>query len=225
MISGIRSLAEHHEQVVVAWTGNVHATTNTTSQSAEDDHAVSIPEEVLSQEDKDALEKQLENYSNEEDDAEEAKKGRGESRKGVQCVPVWLNTQTAKLHYEGYCKTSKLLSLPSLSLAFACTLLHKKRELTRIVSLRLTLASSLATFPLPALARRCFGVPHPRPFLHRLRRSQQDLCPASRRRLQTRRSHLHPRLCVSLSVPSPSPNTSRTLTQTSSPPFRCWSGL
>lgn len=85
MNSGIQSLSETHEQVVVGWTGTIETSTPT---QAELDSGETPPELETDEADKKALEEKL----------------KGE--KGASLVPVWLPPVVAKEHYEGYCKSS-----------------------------------------------------------------------------------------------------------------------
>jgi trehalose 6-phosphate synthase/phosphatase len=91
MVSGIKSLAATHEQLVIGWTGPVSLTPATDANGDE-----GAEEETLaSADDVTALEGELEAFDKREGD------GR------VKNVPVWLDKEIAKGHYEGYCKTSE----------------------------------------------------------------------------------------------------------------------
>ena len=89
MISGILSLSETHEQVIVGWTGDLYR------GSATSDEPIKIPTPSISDDDKRALEETVGKYRAEEGDA--------------KYVPVFLNDEVAHGHYDGYCKTSESL--------------------------------------------------------------------------------------------------------------------
>lgn len=88
MVSGIRSLSQTHEQVIVAWTG------------AQPEAGVEREDEEISEEDKHELEKMLRNYKLDEEVVVAGEKS-------LEFVPVWLKPSVAKGHYEGYCKRSE----------------------------------------------------------------------------------------------------------------------
>ena len=87
MVSGIKSLSETHEQVLVGWTGDIH--------SAKDGKV--IPAESLTEEDRKGLEEALASYKEHADEI-----GNPTSYK-----PVWLTDKVAHKHYEGYSKHSE----------------------------------------------------------------------------------------------------------------------
>ena len=89
MISGIRSLSETHEQILVGWTGDIE-----TSVPGE-----SIPISSLSDYDKSTLDVAIEGYKEEEE------------TRPLQYKAVWLSDNVAHGHYEGYCKNSETMSL------------------------------------------------------------------------------------------------------------------
>lgn len=90
MVSGIKSLSSTHQQLVIGWTGPV----SLTPAEGGGDAADTDEETLAGAQDIAALEGELEAF-----DARE-----GEGR--VKNVPVWLDKDVAKGHYEGYCKTS-----------------------------------------------------------------------------------------------------------------------
>lgn len=87
MISGIRSLAATHEQVIIGWTGDI---VNASSPET------TIPANTVSKEDRLALEESLQKYQPSEADPDDDKK--------TTHIPVWLDDEDAHGHYEGYCK-------------------------------------------------------------------------------------------------------------------------
>ncbi|KAH7909154.1 trehalose 6-phosphate phosphatase [Hygrophoropsis aurantiaca] len=87
MISGIRSLSETHEQLIVGWTGDI--------QSGIDEDKT-IPSQSIDQADRDALEQELAVHVGTDGDEEEHK---------TTYVPVWMDDKIAHGHYDGYCKT------------------------------------------------------------------------------------------------------------------------
>ncbi|KAJ6504035.1 trehalose-6-phosphate phosphatase [Mycena vulgaris] len=86
MISGIRSLAATHEQLIIGWTGDIQST-------VPGEH---VSSESVSEVDRAALEDALKTYQPKESDPDD-------DRKTVY-VPVWLDDQVAHGHYDGYCK-------------------------------------------------------------------------------------------------------------------------
>lgn len=125
MVSGIRSLSSSHEQMIVAWSGDVllqPADPPPTPPSRRDD----VPKLLL--EDTVELHARVEDptmmvFNGEFDPAEqqeieselhhfselEAKK---EPNGKLTYVPVFLPPDVSKGHYEGYCKTSRSTDLP-----------------------------------------------------------------------------------------------------------------
>ncbi|KAK7044437.1 trehalose-6-phosphate phosphatase [Favolaschia claudopus] len=87
MISGIRSLAATHEQIIIGWTGDIQAAKNPEGRVP----VASIPEEQRS-----ALKDALKTYQPKESDPDDDKKTLYE--------PVWLEDGVAHGHYDGYCK-------------------------------------------------------------------------------------------------------------------------
>lgn len=92
MISGIRSLSQTHEQLIVGWTGDVMSS------------ADNVPSDSVSAEERAAFESALDDYVPDSDD-DEKRDGK------ANYIPVWLDDKVAHGHYDGYCKQSKLLSL------------------------------------------------------------------------------------------------------------------
>ncbi|KAF8882465.1 trehalose-6-phosphate phosphatase [Infundibulicybe gibba] len=86
MISGIRSLASTHEQLIIGWTGDIASPTQ----------GETISSASVSEEDREALEKALMVYHPKESDPDD-------DRKTIY-VPVWLDDKVAHGHYDGYCK-------------------------------------------------------------------------------------------------------------------------
>jgi len=128
MVSGIRSLSDTHEQLVVAWTGDVllqqspqsaPQTPKPTQQPKKLDqpkmlledtvelHPLAVDETPLlvyngelDEEEKQEIESELKRFS----DLEFQHEGSGK----LEYVPVFLPKDVSKGHYEGYCKTSEL---------------------------------------------------------------------------------------------------------------------
>ncbi|KZS96206.1 trehalose-6-phosphate phosphatase [Sistotremastrum niveocremeum HHB9708] len=90
-ISGIRSLSETHEQLIVGWVGDIEVARNSAGVSE------TIPANSLTEEDK----KEVEELLDENEEALESE----EPGKKAKLVPVWLDDKIAHAHYEGYCKT------------------------------------------------------------------------------------------------------------------------
>lgn len=194
MISGMRSLSDTHENIVVAWTGEVLLQTQseptptqqpratfsslaeTFADSKNDLSASQMAEEKpmmvyggeFSAEEKKELESELERFR----EVEEKSSTDG----GLRYVPVFLPPDVSKGHYEGFCKKSELLLW--------------------------TLAdvSPLASVPLPSMARLHRDHLCPRSVVAPLSQSQLSLCRPSRRGLSTRRfdhrSRLPPSPCT-----------------------------
>jgi trehalose 6-phosphate synthase/phosphatase len=93
MISGIRSLSATHEQIILAWTGDIE------SGPVASTHRNPVPFTTLGEDDKQTLEAEIANYRSVIDV--------GEGKKKLNYVPVFLDDKVAHGHYEGYCKTSK----------------------------------------------------------------------------------------------------------------------
>lgn len=90
MISGIRSLSQTHEQLLVGWTGDILSSPD------------NMPIETVSAGDRLAFEGSLDNYIPDTDDEHDTK---------IKYVPVWLDDKVAHGHYDGYCKQSTPLFL------------------------------------------------------------------------------------------------------------------
>ena len=97
MISGIRSLVATHEQIILAWTGDIESTSASGSTLRR-----AVPTSSLSEEDKKDIESEVKNYQSILDDGTQG-------RKKMSYVPVFLDDKIAHGHYEGYCKTSTFL--------------------------------------------------------------------------------------------------------------------
>ena len=91
MISGIRSLSQTHEQLIVGWTGDITSLTDT------------VPVDTISADDRASFQDALDGYVPDSDD---------EQDKEAKYVPVWLDDKVAHGHYDRYCKQSKPRSLP-----------------------------------------------------------------------------------------------------------------
>ena len=91
MISGIRSLSQTHEQLIVGWTGDIMSL------------ADKVPVDTISADDRASFQDALDGYVPDSDD---------EQDKVAKYVPVWLDDKVAHGHYDGYCKQSKSPSLP-----------------------------------------------------------------------------------------------------------------
>jgi trehalose 6-phosphate synthase/phosphatase len=89
MISGIRSLAHSHEQLIVGWTGDIHSSETETMAS-----------DSISQKGREDFETALKNYHPKESDPDD------ERDRKTKYVPVWLDDKVAHGHYDGYCKQS-----------------------------------------------------------------------------------------------------------------------
>ena len=103
MISGIRSLSQAHEQLIVGWTGDVQ------SPSGVD----KIPFDTISQQERIDFESALKEYEPRAPDADD------EKDQMTKYIPVWLDDKVAHGHYDGYCKQSPYfqpLPLSKLSL-------------------------------------------------------------------------------------------------------------
>lgn len=98
MFSGIRSLSETHDQLIVGWAGDVFSAPNTDTSSSEE-HVTGdrVPGAQVTKADRDALEAELACYH--EDGSEGKHK--------IEYLPVWLEDKVAHAHYDGYCKSSE----------------------------------------------------------------------------------------------------------------------
>ncbi len=95
-----RSLAATHEQLIVGWTGDIHS-------PVPNEH---IPENTVSESDKQALDEALRTYQPKESDPDDDKK--------TVYVPVWLDDKVAHGHYDGYCKQSMYRCHCSIPITF-----------------------------------------------------------------------------------------------------------
>ncbi|KAJ8516825.1 hypothetical protein ONZ45_g5903 [Pleurotus djamor] len=105
MISGIRSLAATHEQLIVGWTGDIQST----------NPGERVPSNTVLDDDRRMLEDALRSYMTKEtdgdldadDDDNEPLSPEGEARqkkRKTMYVPVWVDDKVAHGHYDGYCK-------------------------------------------------------------------------------------------------------------------------
>ena len=110
MISGIRSLAGTHEQLIVGWTGDlggdIHVAGHAPPMAGEKDKS-RIPLKDIIPAERTELENELDRYKLAAADGTEDDSGES---KGTQLIPVWLDDKTAHGHYDGYCKTSCVFS-------------------------------------------------------------------------------------------------------------------
>lgn len=154
MVSGMRSLSASHEQIVVAWTGDVllqsqtapspRAPTQATfssltanlSQQATEDGAFLQPGQtnVVEESGKKVFNGEFSDAEKEEIEGEldrfSVVEGEAEQAERMKYVPVFLPPDVSKGHYEGFCKKSE------------CG--YKRDSL---------MGSSMAAFPLPPVAR------------------------------------------------------------------------
>jgi trehalose 6-phosphate synthase/phosphatase len=93
MISGIRSLSQTHEQLIVGWTGDIMSLT--------DDN---VPVDSISADDRASFQDALNGYVPDSDDDDQDK--------GAKYVPVWLDDKVAHGHYDRYCKQSMFIHYP-----------------------------------------------------------------------------------------------------------------
>ena len=181
MISGMKSLSESHEQIVVAWTGEVLVQTQSTpsplprsnmtlsnllaAPSSESNGNASLSATALSPKIKE--ERVLMVYNGEFDEMEKKELGNEldrfteaetEAEKGgrLKYVPVFLPGDVSKGHYEGFCKKSESALLNKLTL------------------------SSVASFPLSSLARFHGHRPFSRSVVVSLSQREYPLCSKSR---------------------------------------------
>lgn len=94
MISGIGSLSQTHEQLIVGWTGDFQSPTGTDK----------IPMDTISQQERNDFETTLREYHSKESDPDD------ENDQRTMYVPVWLEDKVAHGHYDGYCKQSVYFS-------------------------------------------------------------------------------------------------------------------
>ena len=104
MISGIRSLSQTHEQLIVGWTGDIMSL------------ADKVPVDTISADDRASFQDALNGYVPDSDEDEQDRE--------AKYVPVWLDDKVAHGHYDRYCKQSEHLSLP-LSKSF----IHLKKSI------------------------------------------------------------------------------------------------
>jgi trehalose 6-phosphate synthase/phosphatase len=90
MISGIRSLSQTHEQLIVGWTGDVQSPNGTDK----------IPFDTISQQERNDFGSALQDYQRKESDPDD------DNDSKTNYVPVWLEDHVAHGHYDGYCKQS-----------------------------------------------------------------------------------------------------------------------
>ncbi|RXW23930.1 hypothetical protein EST38_g1929 [Candolleomyces aberdarensis] len=98
MISGIMSLSQSHEQIIVGWTGDILAPGASANASTTNTSADKILTTTVSQEERAALEVALKDFQPKESDPDDEK-----FQKGTY-IPVWLDDKVAHGHYDGYCK-------------------------------------------------------------------------------------------------------------------------
>ena len=108
MISGTRSLAATHEQLIIGWTGDIMSATPLASPSADpspsglgssSQQQMRVPTSAVSELQREALGEALALYQPKEHDPNDDKK--------TEYVPVWLDDAVAHGHYEGYCRQSE----------------------------------------------------------------------------------------------------------------------
>ncbi|KAI3614064.1 glycosyltransferase family 20 protein [Moniliophthora roreri] len=110
MISGIRSLSNTHEQLIIGWTGDIVASSPSSTASGSSNPSSktpsvstnTIPATTISDTEKQDLDDALKEYTPKEShpDPDDDKTG----RKELTYVPVWMNDKVAHGHYDGYCK-------------------------------------------------------------------------------------------------------------------------
>ncbi|KAF5310665.1 hypothetical protein D9619_007726 [Psilocybe cf. subviscida] len=88
MISGIRSLAATHEQVIIGWTGDIFAAGGSET----------ILGDSVSADERAQFDAALRDYHPKESDPDD------ERDRKTKYVPVWLGDKVAHGHYDGYCK-------------------------------------------------------------------------------------------------------------------------
>lgn len=93
MISGIRSLSQTHEQLIVGWTGDILSSSSLTDN---------VPVDTISADDRASFQDALNGYVPDSDD---------EQDREAKYVPVWLDDKVAHGHYDRYCKQSKHSSI------------------------------------------------------------------------------------------------------------------
>lgn len=124
MHSGIRSLAATHKQIVVAYTGDIHAYSpdvkapSIVGGGGAAPGVETIPLDKVSEDEKRGLEKEMRTWK---------EPGAQEYPNEIEYVPVWLHDKTARGHYDGYCKTSACI----LSLSVRQALLTRRADTQR----------------------------------------------------------------------------------------------
>lgn len=88
MFSGIRSLADDYEQVIVGWIGDLEA----------GPQKERVATASLADEEKEALELAVSQYSDPEVSV---------GKKGITYVPVWIDDKVAHGHYDGFSKAGE----------------------------------------------------------------------------------------------------------------------
>lgn len=184
MISGIRSLCATHEQVILAWTGDIEHSGPSSGGGASGPTSGKgskatlssgtrgpVPSSSLTDEDKAILEAEIANYQSPHD--------KEIGGKGMSYVPVFLDDKIAHGHYEGYCKTSAFIPLINFL------------EMKKLIA-----SSSLATLPLSPLARRRYGGSFRIRTLERLSESERGFCQETFSNLSYRRFDLGARLSL-----------------------------
>jgi trehalose 6-phosphate synthase/phosphatase len=166
MISGMRSLSESHENIVVAWTGDVllqevsqptpTQQSTATFSSLADSLAASNPEAngkntpappreekplmvfggEFSDQEKQELESELERF-------QDFEKTKGSDDGTLRYVPVFLPSEVSKGHYEGFCKKS------------ACCIISNFAADVQRSGLCSTIYSGSTRLPVSPLLTRC----------------------------------------------------------------------
>ena len=93
MFSGIQSLSNANEQLIVGWTGDLERGSASTGEK------VKVPLSSVSDDDRKALTAAIEAHKTEDGP--------------TKYVPVWLDDKIAHGHYDGYCKTSRSILISS----------------------------------------------------------------------------------------------------------------
>ncbi|KAF9530206.1 trehalose-6-phosphate phosphatase [Crepidotus variabilis] len=86
MVSGIRSLSQSHEQIIVGWTGDIV-----------DKNGDKLAVDTVTPEERTELEQSILDYHPKDADIDD-------DSKSPKYVPVWLEDKVAHGHYDGYCK-------------------------------------------------------------------------------------------------------------------------
>lgn len=98
MVSGIASLAATHGQVFIGWTGDIHTSDSSSTQS--ESAYTKLSSTSITSEDKADLEGMLSS-------GKHLLKDELPEDKTMSYVPVWLEDKQAHGHYDGYCKQSE----------------------------------------------------------------------------------------------------------------------